>query len=64
LSGGDAYAVLAEAERGEDQIKHAYEDVLQETAGSAMNDVLQSQYAIVKAGHDKIRDLRDAHKDA
>ncbi|WP_040351638.1 PA2169 family four-helix-bundle protein [Blastopirellula marina] len=62
VSGGDAYAILCEAERGEDKIKEAYEDVLKETAGSAMNDVLQKQYAQVKAGHDRIRDLRDAFK--
>lgn len=61
LSGGDAHAILSEAERGEDHIKHAYEDVLKETAGSAMNDVLMEQYRQVKMGHDKIRDLRDAH---
>ncbi|MCA9260113.1 MAG: PA2169 family four-helix-bundle protein [Planctomycetales bacterium] len=63
LNGGDAYAILAEAERGEDHIKDAYEEVLKETAGSAMNDVFQHQYALVKAGHDQIRDLRDAHKE-
>ena len=62
LNGGDPYVVLAEAERGEDHIKAAYEDVLKETAGSAMNDVLTQQYAVVKAQHDKIRDLRDAYK--
>lgn len=62
LSGGDAKVILTEAERGEDHIKHAYEEVLKETAGSAMNDVLSSQYAKVKAGHDKIRDLRDSYK--
>lgn len=61
ISGGDPYGILIEAERGEDHIKHAYEDVLKETAGSAMNDVLTAQYAKVKAGHDKIRDLRDAY---
>jgi len=60
LSGGDAHVILIEAERGEDHIKKAYEDVLKETAGSAMNDVLTKQYAKVKAGHDKIRDLRDS----
>lgn len=63
LSGGDAYAILSEAERGEDHIKEAYEDALKSTAGSAMNDVLQEQYAIVKAGHDQVRDLRDAYKE-
>lgn len=62
ISGGDAYAILAEAEAGEDHIKHAYEDALKETAGSAMNDVLQKQYAQVKQGHDRIRDMRDAFK--
>ncbi|GAA5509621.1 PA2169 family four-helix-bundle protein [Novipirellula caenicola] len=62
LNGGDPYVILIEAERGEDHIKNAYEEVLKDTAGSAMNDVLLSQYAVVKAGHDKVRDLRDAYK--
>ncbi|QDT11934.1 PA2169 family four-helix-bundle protein [Planctomycetes bacterium K23_9] len=61
LNGGDPYVILIEAERGEDHIKAAYEDVLKETAGSAMNDVLTEQYRHVKAGHDKIRDLRDSY---
>ncbi len=60
LSGGDPHVILIEAERGEDHIKAAYEDVLKDTAGSAMNDVLTDQYAAVKAGHDRIRDLRDS----
>ena len=62
LNGGDPHVILIEAERGEDHIKEAYEDVLKETAGSAMNDVLLSQYSIVKAGHDMIRNLRDRFK--
>lgn len=60
VQGGDEHAMLAEAERGEDAIKHRYEDVLKDTAGSAVNDVLQTQYAGVKARHDQIRDMRDA----
>ena len=60
IGGGDVYPVLCEAERGEDYIKSAYESVLKETAGSAMNDVLTQQYAQIKLGHDGIRDLRDA----
>ena len=59
VSGGDSHAILCEAERGEDAIKHAYEDALIATAGSAMNDVLTRQYAIVKAGHDRVREMRD-----
>lgn len=60
INGGDPHVILIEAERGEDHIKEAYEEVLKETAGSAMNDVLTDQYAAVKAGHDKVRDMRDA----
>ena len=62
INGGDVYPVLCEAERGEDYIKSAYESVLKETAGSAMNDVLTQQYAQVKIGHDGIRELRESMK--
>jgi len=62
LSGGSSYAILSEAERGEDAIKKAYEDVLIATAGSAVNDVLTRQYANVKAGHDRVRDMRNSHQ--
>jgi uncharacterized protein (TIGR02284 family) len=61
ITGGNAMSILSEAERGEDYIKKLYEEVLIETAGSAMNDVLTRQYATVKAGHDRIRDLRNAY---
>ena len=64
INGGDVYPVLCEAERGEDYIKSAYESVLKETAGSAMNDVLTHQYAQVKLGHDGIRELRDGMRNA
>ena len=60
--GNDTQAVLNEAERGEDYIKGAYESAIKKTAGSAVNDVLLQQYALVKKGHDKVRDLRDAYK--
>ena len=58
---GDTF-VLEEAERGEDYIKAQYEAVLKETAGSAVTDVLNHQYAAVKAAHDRVRDIRDALK--
>jgi len=64
INGGDPHVILIEAERGEDHIKAAYEDVLKETAGSAMNDLLTEQYRSVKAGHDRVRDLRDAYQNA
>jgi len=62
LSGGSTYSILSEAVRGEDAIKKAYEDVLIATAGSAVNDVLTRQYAVVKAGHDRVRRMRDNHQ--
>ncbi|MGV3485697.1 MAG: PA2169 family four-helix-bundle protein [Planctomycetaceae bacterium] len=61
LSGGDPHTVLAEAERGEDHIQCGYEDVLKETPGSRVHDLLLAQYAAIKAAHDRIRDLRDAY---
>ena len=63
LNGGDTHVVLIEAERGEDHIKEAYETALKENPGSAVSEILHSQYAVVKAGHDRIRDLRDAYAD-
>lgn len=60
IQNGDEHAVLAEAERGEDAIKHEYEDVLKKTAGSPLNAVLTDQYSSVKETHDTIRDMRDA----
>jgi uncharacterized protein (TIGR02284 family) len=62
--GGGLSAVLSEAERGEDYIKGAYEAALKQKAGSAASDVLHRQYAAVKAAHDRVRDMRDAHAEA
>lgn len=61
INGGDPKVVLSEAERGEDVIKAKYEEVLKETSGSPLNSVLMEQYAAIKAGHDRVRDLRDAY---
>lgn len=57
------HAMLAEAERGEDEIKELYEKVLVETAGSPINALLHEQLTEIKATHDVIRDLRDATAD-
>lgn len=59
IQDGDEHAVLAEAERGEDAIKHLYEKILEHHPGSAVNDVLQRQYAQIKSRHDQVRDMRD-----
>lgn len=62
VQGGDEHAVLAEAERGEDAIKHKYEEVIQETAGGPLTATLNRQYESVKQDHDTIRDMRDARE--
>jgi uncharacterized protein (TIGR02284 family) len=62
VTAGGLHAVLSEAERGEDTIKHRYEAALKECAGSPVLGVLQSQYTGVKAAHDNVRDLRDSYK--
>lgn len=53
--------VLSEAERGEDEIKHAFEGALKQTVNSPIHDVLARQYDSVKRTHDAVRDFRDAH---
>lgn len=60
----DPVAVLAEAERGEDYIKAAYEDALKDNPGSAVSDTLNRQYRDVKTMHDTVRELRDTAKKA
>lgn len=62
VTSDDKQTVLEEAEAGEDHIKEAYEEVLKDTPGSAVNDVIQHQYAEVKKVHDEVRDLRDSYK--
>jgi uncharacterized protein (TIGR02284 family) len=64
LAGGSAANVLAEAERGEDAIKHRYEAALNLCAGTPIAELLMTQFRGVKAAHDHVRDLRDAFKAA
>ena len=61
--GGGLQSVLDEAERGEDVIKGKYEEAMKKNAGSAASDVLHRHYSAVKAAHDRVRDMRDAHRD-
>lgn len=62
VSSNDLYALLAEAKRGEDVIKQAYESALKETLAPAINDTLHRQFEQVRMTHDRVRDLRDAVK--
>jgi uncharacterized protein (TIGR02284 family) len=60
LTGHDDHAIVAEAERGEDVAKNAYEDALKgsDLSGSALT-LVQQQAAKVRRAHDDVRNLRD-----
>ncbi len=55
------YAVVAEAERGEDVIKQAYENAGRDLAGNVLG-IINDQFSVIKQTHDAVRDLRDSLK--
>ncbi|HEY0503319.1 MAG TPA: PA2169 family four-helix-bundle protein, partial [Lysobacter sp.] len=58
LTKGDA-AVVKEVERGEDHIKHKYEEALKDLELSpAARDAIDKAYASVKQGHDEMSRLK------
>ncbi|TDO20257.1 PA2169 family four-helix-bundle protein [Pedobacter duraquae] len=62
FGGDDRHSILAECERGEDAIKKAYRDALQENdLGDQVRTVLLKQQEGINASHDAIKILRDAH---
>ena len=62
VTGKSDHAILAEAERGEDVAKAAYENALKETLDATTRTLVQQQSTKVRQAHDHVRDLRDAHK--
>lgn len=62
MSSDETRSVLEEAERGEDQIKGKYEKVLHDEPDHPLGAVIREQYAAVKTGHDRVRNLRDDYK--
>ncbi|WP_316850598.1 PA2169 family four-helix-bundle protein [Pedobacter agri] len=63
FGGDDRHSILAECERGEDAIKKAYKDALQENElGENVRSVLFKQQDGINISHDAIKALRDAHK--
>jgi len=63
FGGDDRHSILAECERGEDAIKKAYRDALQENElGENVRVVLLDQQQGINNSHDAIKALRDAHK--
>jgi uncharacterized protein (TIGR02284 family) len=62
ITGKDDHAIVAEAERGEDVAKSAYESALEEPLPGTAQTVVQQQAARVRQAHDHVRDLRDREK--
>jgi uncharacterized protein (TIGR02284 family) len=57
----DETAVIDEVERGEDHIKHQFEDALEDTGVSQPTRMLIADtYRSVRSGHDQMRDLKQA----
>ncbi|MBE9662700.1 PA2169 family four-helix-bundle protein [Mucilaginibacter myungsuensis] len=61
FGGSDRHSILAECERGEDAIKKAYKEALEdpELTGE-VRSVLADQQQGINASHDRIKALRDA----
>lgn len=62
IAGDDPEGVLDAAEQGEDHAVAEYEKALEDNEISAgLRTVVQRQFAAVKAAHDDVRNLRNAH---
>lgn len=62
--GAGTATMLSEAESVEEKIQQKYEEVLKREPGSAVSDILHRQYGGVRAAHDRVRAIRDAHRRA
>lgn len=62
VTGKDDHAILAEAERGEDAAKSAYEGALKEALSGSAQLLVQQQAMKVRQAHDDVRSLRDREK--
>jgi uncharacterized protein (TIGR02284 family) len=59
VTGKDDYAIVAEAERGEDVAKTTYESALKEALPASAQTLVQQQAAKVRQAHDDVRAIRD-----
>ena len=61
IEANEVHAILSECERGEDMAVMAYRDALAERdVDLQTREIIQRQYEIVQAAHDRIRQLRDS----
>lgn len=62
LTGNDRQSILDSCEYGEDVALKTYKDVLSrdhEDINSKQDDMLNKHYTLLKADHDKVKELRD-----
>lgn len=59
VTGKDDYAILVEAERGEDAAKSAYEQALRAALPASSQVLVQQQAVEIHRVHDQVRSLRD-----
>jgi uncharacterized protein (TIGR02284 family) len=57
ITGRDDNAIVAEAERGEDAAKGAYQKALKENLPAGVRRLIEDQAAIVRLAHDEVRTL-------
>ncbi|HVX85818.1 MAG TPA: PA2169 family four-helix-bundle protein [Phycisphaerae bacterium] len=62
FSGASPESVLAEAERGEDSIKHTYEEALLHLSPTPARDLVERQFQNVTEGHNRVKSLRESYK--
>lgn len=62
LSSGDATTMLVEAERAEDAIVQKFQSILPKVAGNPINEELLAYFDKVKAGHDRVLEMRNAYQ--
>ena len=62
ITGKDDHAIVAEAERGEDAAKSAYETALKGALPVTAQTIVQQQAAKVRQAHDHVRNVRDSEK--
>ncbi|QEM09979.1 ferritin-like domain-containing protein [Mucilaginibacter rubeus] len=63
FDGSTRESILSEAERGEDAIKKAYREALEDTELSAtVRETITRQQSGINAAHDEVKTLRDASK--
>ena len=62
VTGKNPHAIVAEAERGEDSAKNAYDEALKESLPPSARTVVQQQATQIHAAHDRVREIRDRDK--